>query len=297
MIELAERVGIFIIIALVWVISLMMASAMDYDLLFTFILILPPLYLAYGFFNILYKLIHHRDPPWVRARKEKIKVKREKDVEEARWHEVQQRSVFNGRRQNTIDFIHRHKLGLKTQYLKLVTKDVYGVMNFDKWFAERDHFIDNVIYDTYKPEACGFSRAELEETVTNLAIDFAHEHAGIQDVTDLSGVEYEQHCARILEMNGWTAKTTPGSGDQGVDVIANKGPTTVAIQCKKYSKPVGNAAVQEIVAGMRFFRAQYGAVVTNAGYTPQAQSLAQANGILLLHHSDLPNLGAILSGA
>lgn len=39
----------------------------------------------------------------------------------------------------------------------------------------------------------------------------------------MTGYEYETKCAKYLEDNGFTQVTiTPGSGDQGIDVIAFK---------------------------------------------------------------------------
>ena len=51
---------------------------------------------------------------------------------------------------------------------------------------------------------------------------------------------------------GWDAHATQGSGDQGKDVIAKRDGVSSAIQCKLYSKPVGNKAVQEALAGAQY---------------------------------------------
>jgi restriction system protein len=61
-------------------------------------------------------------------------------------------------------------------------------------------------------------------------------------------------------------------------------------QCKKYSKPVGNKAVQEVVAGMKYYGANKGAVISTSGFTPSARKLASANNIALIHHSEIKNL-------
>ena len=60
---------------------------------------------------------------------------------------------------------------------------------------------------------------------------------------NMSGDEYEKYCKYILEQRGWEVNITPKSGDQGVDLIASKEYLKVCIQCKRYSKPVGNKAV------------------------------------------------------
>ncbi len=91
--------------------------------------------------------------------------------------------------------------------------------------------------------------------------------------------------------------TTPVTGDQGADlIVANEGnQVIIVIQCKFYSKPVGNKAVQEAYAAKGFQQADYAAVVSNAAFTPSARQLASTNGIFLLHHDDLSRLKEIIS--
>ena len=73
-------------------------------------------------------------------------------------------------------------------------------------------------------------------------------------------------------------------------MIATAESITVVGQCKFYSNPVGNSAVQEAIAGREFQKADYAFVVTNSKFTPSAKSLAAASNVLLLHHSELCDL-------
>ncbi|MBI9018102.1 MAG: restriction endonuclease [Phycisphaerae bacterium] len=107
------------------------------------------------------------------------------------------------------------------------------------------------------------------------------------DMDNISGTEYERYCADQLIKVGWKVRITPASGDQGVDLIAEKGKCILAIQCKKYSKPVGNKAIQEAFAGGMFYDATTYAVVAPVEYTTSAKELASALGVHLLHHDDL----------
>lgn len=102
--------------------------------------------------------------------------------------------------------------------------------------------------------------------------------------------EFEDFCADVLDHGGWRASVTKASGDQGVDVVATKKTTKVVFQCKLYSSPVGNKAVQEAIAGKAFLKAQAAAVVSNMHYTPAAQELASATGVRLMHYRDLYHL-------
>jgi restriction system protein len=106
--------------------------------------------------------------------------------------------------------------------------------------------------------------------------------------------EFEHFCADVLRERRWTAHVTQASGDQGVDIVAEKRGARIVVQCKKYSKPVGNHAVQEIVAAIAHEDAQRGVVVATSGYTRAAERLAASNKVLLLHHSQLHLIDRLL---
>ena len=64
------------------------------------------------------------------------------------------------------------------------------------------------------------------------------------------------------------------SGDQGVDIIAYKRFSKYAVQCKYYSYPVGNKAVQEVYAGGKYYDCDRCIVMTNGTFTKAAISAA-----------------------
>lgn len=117
--------------------------------------------------------------------------------------------------------------------------------------------------------------------------EIENEHDVAVDVESLDPVQFEHFCADALRNDGWDARVTQASGDQGIDVIASYGNVKAVFQCKKYAQPVGNGAVQEIAAGKQFERADIAAVVSNATFTPSAKQLASTTGVHLLHYSEL----------
>jgi len=130
----------------------------------------------------------------------------------------------------------------------------------------------------------------LEEATELISTQLEHdkeEHASLDNLPS-DGLEFEHWVAENLNSFGWSARVTQGSGDQGVDVLASKEGKTVAIQCKLYSSPVGNKAVQEAFSGAKFYDAQYAAVLTNAGFTSSAKDLAASTGVMLLSPEDIP---------
>ncbi len=121
--------------------------------------------------------------------------------------------------------------------------------------------------------------------------DKAAKKAGFNpnDLPD-NGLDFEHWIAESLNDAGWKTNVTVGSGDQGVDVIAEYQSITVGIRCKLYSGSVGNKAVQEIKSAIEFHNCDYGVVITNGKYTKSAQDLAKSTDILLLKHTEIPNL-------
>jgi predicted RecB family endonuclease len=99
---------------------------------------------------------------------------------------------------------------------------------------------------------------------------------------NLSGAEFEEWCANLLRNNGFTnVQVTKTSGDQGVDILAQKSDIKYAIQCKCYSSNLGNSPVQEVHAGKSMYDCHVGVVMTNRHFTSGAKELAKATGVLL----------------
>jgi restriction system protein len=109
----------------------------------------------------------------------------------------------------------------------------------------------------------------------------------IFDIDLMTGLEFEQFIAKLFEKKGYTVEVTKASGDQGIDVIAEKGGTKIGIQAKCYSGTVGNSAVPEAVAGKQFYRCDKAMVITNNYFTPSATELAAANDVILWNRDTL----------
>lgn len=96
------------------------------------------------------------------------------------------------------------------------------------------------------------------------------------------GVQFEHYCEILLRACGYqNVEVTQASNDYGVDVTAQKDDVSYAIQCKLYTSPVGNSAVQEIAAGRQYYHKDIGVVMTNSTFTKNAITLAKQTGIKL----------------
>lgn len=106
-----------------------------------------------------------------------------------------------------------------------------------------------------------------------------------------NGYDFEEYIAKFYEKLGYKIEeVTKKSGDQGADVVAYKDNLKYVIQVKFYSSPVGNKAVQEVVAAIGMYKADKGIVVTNNTFTESALELAQANNIELVNGNKIEEL-------
>ncbi|RYC33225.1 restriction endonuclease [Lichenibacterium minor] len=205
------------------------------------------------------------------------------------------------------DVTARYARLLTVKRQQLVIHDGYGNYQLQPWIDHIDYFIENVVLreardrglDTRGMGRGTPTRSRLIRTLlaTLREGDDAVGSAPIRDADIISGEHYETLCRNLLQAQGWQVETTPVTGDQGADLIADAEGCRVVIQCKFYSKPVGNKAVQEAHAAVGFHAGDRAAVVSNASFTRSAKQLAAANGVLLLHHDQLADLGQLLRRA
>ena len=105
---------------------------------------------------------------------------------------------------------------------------------------------------------------------------------GMLAYDEMDGHSFERFCAELLKNNGFDkVEVTSGSGDYGVDILAEKDAITYAIQCKRSATPIGNKAIQEIYSGRTFYKRHVGVVITNNYFTSAAIETADKTGIIL----------------
>ena len=199
--------------------------------------------------------------------------------------------VSNGFKKKVMGgIVNAHKVALTRRRYQLTTTGHYGETNSDKWVSEKRYFIDTVV----KPKTGDLTPNMIDKIsrwIDELTAERPQSSAAYR--SGMTGVEYEHHIADELRALGWVARVTVASGDQGVDVIAEKQGTKLILQCKHYSNSVGNDAVQQAISGKTYEGANFAAVVSNAEFTTSAKQLASKAGVFLLHHSQLGELDAL----
>lgn len=106
---------------------------------------------------------------------------------------------------------------------------------------------------------------------------------GVMEVLDnLTGADFEELVARILETKGFAVQRLGRSGDRGIDLVAtDANGARWAIQAKRYHGSVPYRALQEIHSGQSLYGANHAVVVSNSTFTAQARRDAPSLGIEL----------------
>ncbi len=111
------------------------------------------------------------------------------------------------------------------------------------------------------------------------------------DIDNMEGHDFEYFCADMLKKNGFeNVEVTRGSGDHGIDILAEKNDITYAVQCKCYSSDIGNAAVQQAHTGKSIYKKDIAVVLTNRYFTAQAKEEAAALGVKLWDRDKLNSM-------
>ena len=120
-------------------------------------------------------------------------------------------------------------------------------------------------------------------------------NVSLNDIDVMSGYEFENFIAQIFNKLGYETKVTKSSGDQGIDIVASKNDSIIAIQAKCYSGVVGNHAIMEAVGGMKYYHADKCMVITNRTFTKSAIELAKVNKVELWDRQILKEKIAMLN--
>jgi restriction system protein len=105
----------------------------------------------------------------------------------------------------------------------------------------------------------------------------------------LTGYQFEELVAHVIECMGYTARVTPKSGDGGVDVIAHMDalefqPPIVKIQCKRTTGQHSNAEVNQLLGTLG--DGEFGLFVTLGSFSRAARELERSRPKLRLIDGD-----------
>lgn len=218
----------------------------------------------------------------------------------------------------TLQIAAEHARALYIKSKQLISQDAYGNRDPSRYYEEFLYFQRHVIIDdqrfidlagrhplmtdAFVSSACGLGRGTLQNMMGQEIAEFVDCYPQLTQMIEpdwetADPIEFEVLCGQKMEQAGWDTQLTKGSGDQGADVICRKGDISIVLQCKLYSSPIGNKAVQEAFAARSYYDLGHAAVVSNQGYTKSAKALAAMTGVLLLHLHDLDECDALIAAS
>lgn len=137
-----------------------------------------------------------------------------------------------------------------------------------------------VFYENYRSVKNSIKTYDIKSKLKTTQVRKVQKYS-IDDIDLMTGEEFEEFVGLLFRKMGYSSQITKHSGDQGLDVIATRNGLTIGVQAKCYSSAVGNSAVQEAVAGKKFYNCDKVIVITNNYFTSAAIELAQVNGVVL----------------
>lgn len=115
-----------------------------------------------------------------------------------------------------------------------------------------------------------------------------------KDVDKLNGVEFEDLVEKLISKMGFITERTKRSFDGGIDIIAiNEQPLfdgKYIIQCKRYSKSIGEPILRDLYGVVSSEHANKGILITNSYFTKTAKEFAKNKPIELIDGKKLTNM-------
>jgi restriction system protein len=237
----------------------------------------------------------------------RVSAAKKKDSGEAYQGQVNVDGAELGERTNIGESMEKKIRDLSLEHVRALSKKKKQLIHFDDYgqpltadyIKELKYFISSIVPKSLTEEELHVWMSDEAKcievsigVVDGVVRDYhlANEPETLLYSEDFTPREFEVFCGDLLKEQNWKVQLGKGTQDQGVDIFCEKAGKKVCIQCKKYSQPVGNSAVQEAYAGKTFSGADIAAVVSNADFTPSAKQLASTNKVLLLHYDDLRDL-------
>ena len=103
----------------------------------------------------------------------------------------------------------------------------------------------------------------------------------------MGGIQFERELGKLFRAQGYSVKSTPVSGDQGVDLILTKNGKTTVVQCKAHRSPVGASVIRELFGSMYHFKADSAILACTGGFTNGVIKFARGKPIRLISSWDI----------
>lgn len=197
------------------------------------------------------------------------------------------------------DFIEKQPDDKKMQPILVIVREAYGLLKNGEVLERLRKILPvceryEVMFTLFSQQRVqlgdlkGFLSQKSAGWIQSLFNDTYAEKDDSVRIDEMTGIEFEQFCAELLERCGFTnVRLTKQSGDMGGDVLAERDQVKYVVQCKRYDSSVGISAVQEVLGSRSVYNCHVGVVLTNSYFTKSAVLLAEKNNILLWDRDEL----------
>jgi len=145
-----------------------------------------------------------------------------------------------------------------------------------------DYATDHVTVDLAKEALVSFGYIGKPSTRTDLA----------SNVCSMTAVTFKEFTVSLFREMGYTVEITPGTSDNGIDLLLRKNNQLIAVQCKRWNTPIREPIVRDFYSALMSSGAQSGYVVTTSTFTSHAYSFAEGKPIQLVDLEALVDLAA-----
>jgi HJR/Mrr/RecB family endonuclease len=123
-------------------------------------------------------------------------------------------------------------------------------------------------------ELCNFRANTRKITRFERSLDWKQPPT-FTDIDAMTGYEFEIFIVDLFIKLGYVVvEKRKRSHEQGLDLLLLKHGERIAVQIKRYKRPVGNRAVQQALAAREYYGCQRAIVVANSVFTTPARQLA-----------------------
>jgi restriction endonuclease Mrr len=108
----------------------------------------------------------------------------------------------------------------------------------------------------------------------------------------MDGLKFEKEFASLLRRNGFSAKATKPSGDEGIDIVGTLEGEPLVVQCKAWKNPVGAPDMRNFLGSWDHHNGKKGKawLVGLSGFNAGARKVAKKAGIKLIDVDDVIEL-------
>lgn len=109
----------------------------------------------------------------------------------------------------------------------------------------------------------------------------------LEQMQRMTPIEFEQFVGWLYQERGYRVSMTVRSGDEGIDLVLLRWRKKVIVQCKRYSRTVGQPTVRDLYGSMFHAGARAAHLVTTGKFSRQAEAWAAGKPIVLIDGHDL----------